>query len=65
MEHKAITHERFRTDAHYVKATRAMKEAAMTWGDADGEYLSDAVGFADRFDEESGFGMRDTTEFVH
>lgn len=37
----------------------------MTWGDADGEYLSAAVGFADGFDGGSGFGMRDTTEFVH
>lgn len=65
VEHKAITHQRFSTDAHYVKAIRAMKEAAMTWGDAKGQYLSSAVGFADGFDGWSGFGTRDTSEFVY
>ncbi|KAI9797383.1 MAG: hypothetical protein M1825_006012 [Sarcosagium campestre] len=36
-------------DAHYVKAIRAMKEAALTWGDLDAWYLRGAVRFADNF----------------
>ena len=64
VEHKAITGE-YRTDAHYVKAIRAMKEAAATWGDSDRKYLSAAVGFADGFHGWSGFGSRTSTELVH
>lgn len=64
VEHKAVTGE-YRTDAHYVKAIRAMKEAAATWGDSDTKYLSAAVRFADGFSGWSGFGKRDTTELVH
>ncbi|KAH7413125.1 hypothetical protein BKA64DRAFT_616812 [Cadophora sp. MPI-SDFR-AT-0126] len=37
------------TDAHYVKALRAMKAAAFTWGDVHERYLSAAVHFADDF----------------
>ena len=64
LEHKAITGDH-RTDAHYVKAIRAMKEAASTWGDADRKYLSAAVGFADGFHGWSGFGSKMSTELVH
>ncbi|KAF4984825.1 hypothetical protein FZEAL_53 [Fusarium zealandicum] len=31
------------TDAHYVKAIRAMKEASRTWGDVHGRYISAAL----------------------
>ena len=37
-------------DAHFVKALRAMKESAKTWGDGDLFYLKAAVKFADEFD---------------
>lgn len=37
------------TDAHYVKAIRAMREAAMTWGDVHDRYLSSAITFVDNF----------------
>ncbi|KAH7359023.1 hypothetical protein B0T11DRAFT_285592 [Plectosphaerella cucumerina] len=37
------------TDAHYVKAIRAIKEAARTWGDVHDRYLAAAVTFADNF----------------
>ena len=37
-------------DAHYIKALRAMKEAASTWGDKDSFYLKAAVKFAEQFD---------------
>lgn len=43
-------------DAHYVKALRAMKEAAKTWGDKDDYYLKAAVKFAAEFDGWGGFG---------
>lgn len=43
------------TDAHYVKAIRACREAASTWGDADGFYLKAAVKFAEEFTEWGGF----------
>ncbi|KAJ9272530.1 hypothetical protein DTO212C5_1257 [Paecilomyces variotii] len=43
------------TDAHYVKAIRAYKEAAQTWGDPDEFYLKAAVKFADEFDGWGGF----------
>lgn len=43
-------------DAHYVKALRAMKEAAQTWGDKDGFYLKAAVKFGEEFDGWGGFG---------
>ncbi|KAJ4173834.1 hypothetical protein NW754_012826 [Fusarium falciforme] len=37
------------TDAHYVKAIRAMKEASKTWGDANNRYLLAALTFVDNF----------------
>lgn len=43
-------------DAHYVKALRAMKEAAGTWGDDDTCYLRAAVRFAATFEQWTGFG---------
>lgn len=42
-------------DAHYVKALRAMREAAMTWGDVHEWYLTAAIHFADDFDGWTGF----------
>ena len=38
------------TDAHYVKGLRALREAATTWGDAEGFYLRAAVKFAEGFE---------------
>ena len=37
-------------DAHFVKACRAMKEAAQTWGDTDQFYLKAAIKFAYEFE---------------
>ncbi|RAH66963.1 questin oxidase family protein [Aspergillus aculeatinus CBS 121060] len=41
----------YSTDAHYVKAIRALREAANTWGDPEEFYLRAAVRFADEFDD--------------
>ncbi|CAP67994.1 uncharacterized protein PODANS_1_18630 [Podospora anserina S mat+] len=49
VEHKALTGE-WATDAHYVKAIRAMREAARTWGDVHEKYLAAAVRFSDDFE---------------
>ncbi|KAH7030966.1 uncharacterized protein B0I36DRAFT_116991 [Microdochium trichocladiopsis] len=38
------------TDAHFVKAVRAMKEAAQTWGDVHEHYLASALRFVDDFE---------------
>jgi hypothetical protein len=43
------------TDAHYVKALRAIKEVAFTWGDVHERYLAAAVRFADDFEGWTGF----------
>lgn len=43
------------TDVHYVKALRALKEVAKTWGDKDGFYLKAAVKLCNEFDGWSGF----------
>ena len=43
-------------DAHYVKALRAMREAAKTWGDKDDFYLRAAVKLGEEFDGWGGFG---------
>ncbi|KAL6720684.1 hypothetical protein ACLMJK_002609 [Lecanora helva] len=43
-------------DAHFVKAVRAMKVAAETWGDTEQYYLKAACKFADEFDGWGGFG---------
>ncbi|KAI0205013.1 hypothetical protein F4808DRAFT_413007 [Astrocystis sublimbata] len=37
------------TDAHFVKAVRALKEAARTWGDVHEHYLAAAVRLVDDF----------------
>ncbi|PNY25665.1 Cell cycle checkpoint protein RAD17 [Tolypocladium capitatum] len=41
---------RWLSDAHFVKAIRAMKEAAETWGDANEGYLRAAVTLVDNFE---------------
>jgi len=43
-------------DAHSVKALRAMKVAAETWGDRNQYYLKAACKFGDEFDGWGGFG---------
>jgi len=43
------------SDPHFVKALRAMKEAAFTWGDVHEWYLTAAVRFADDFEGWTGF----------
>ena len=43
-------------DAHFVKALRAMKVAAATWGDDDQSYLKAAVRMCWEFDGWGGFG---------
>lgn len=43
-------------DPHYVKALRALKEAASTWGDSEEFYLRAAVRFGGEFDHWSGYG---------
>lgn len=47
---------KWRFDAHYVKALRAMKEAAITWDDKDLFYLKAALKFAADFEGWSGLG---------
>jgi len=37
------------TDSHYIKAIRAMREAARTWGDVHERYLAAAIRFVDDF----------------
>ncbi|KAI9927811.1 hypothetical protein ASPWEDRAFT_173462 [Aspergillus wentii DTO 134E9] len=43
------------TDAHYVKALRALRETAATWGDPENYYLKAAVKFAEEFNGWGGF----------
>ncbi|TGJ87477.1 hypothetical protein E0Z10_g1243 [Xylaria hypoxylon] len=40
----------YSTDAHFVKAVRAIKEASRTWGDVHEHYLASAVRFVDDFE---------------
>ena len=47
---------RWATDAHYVKALRAMEVAATTWGDESMFYTKAAVKFAENFQGWGGFG---------
>lgn len=49
-------------DVHYVKALRALKEAAKTWGDDEKFYLKAAVRLADNFVHWGGFGLRSEDE---
>ncbi|PYH93783.1 hypothetical protein BO71DRAFT_399389 [Aspergillus ellipticus CBS 707.79] len=51
---KAVKGE-FSTDAHYVKALRAFRECATTWGDSDSFYLKAAVRFGEEFNGWGGF----------
>lgn len=46
---------KWNTDSHYVKAIRAMKEAANTWGDSERIYLKAATKFGAEFDGWGGF----------
>ncbi|KAK5990788.1 hypothetical protein PT974_09061 [Cladobotryum mycophilum] len=48
VEDKALNSQ-WSKDAHFVKAIRAMRDAARTWGDADEQYLRSAVTFVDNF----------------
>jgi len=58
VEDKAINGDQA-SDPHYVKALRAIKEAAFTWGDVHERYLGMAVRFADDFRGWTGFGSRE------
>ncbi|KAF2968580.1 hypothetical protein GQX73_g4955 [Xylaria multiplex] len=49
VENKALTGA-YSTDAHFVKAVRAIKEASRTWGDVHEHYLASAVRFVDDFE---------------
>jgi len=49
-------------DAHFVKALRAMKVAAETWGDVEQFYLKAAVRFADSFTGWGGFASQATDD---
>lgn len=49
VEDRALN-SRWATDAHFVKAVRAMREAARTWGDVHERYLASAVRLVDDFD---------------
>ncbi|KAI2623668.1 hypothetical protein GGS21DRAFT_533667 [Xylaria nigripes] len=40
----------YSTDVHFVKAVRAIKETARTWGDANEHYLAAAIRFVDDFE---------------
>ncbi|KAK5655436.1 hypothetical protein OQA88_5707 [Cercophora sp. LCS_1] len=48
VEHRVLNTD-WSTDAHYVKAIRAMKVASQTWGDVHERYLAAAVRFVDDF----------------
>ena len=52
---KQATAGKWSLDAHYVKALRAMKVAAQTWGDNDSFYLRAAVKFGESFGGWGGF----------
>lgn len=58
---KQAVEGKYALDAHYVKALRALKTAAQTWGDDDEFYLKAAVRFADEFDGWGGFGSEELT----
>ncbi|KAK4039765.1 hypothetical protein C8A01DRAFT_36215 [Parachaetomium inaequale] len=49
VEQRALSSE-WKTDAHFVKGIRAMREAARTWGDVHERYLAAAVRFVDDFE---------------
>lgn len=49
VEDKALNSQ-WATDAHFVKAVRALREAARTWGDVHQRYLASAVRLVDDFE---------------
>ena len=51
------------TDAHFVKACRALKVSADTWGDKDEWFLKSAVRLASEFEGWGGFGGADAEEY--
>lgn len=61
VEDRAVNGE-WATDSHYVKALRAMREAAFTWGDVHERYLVSATKFADDFHGWTGFGSAEGEE---
>ena len=56
---KQATEGKWAQDAHFVKALRAMKVAANTWGDQSFFYLKAATKFADCFNGWAGVGPLD------
>lgn len=58
VDHQALA-GKWKLDAHFVKACRAMKVAAETWGDTDQFYLKAAVKFAAEFAGWGGFAESD------
>ncbi|KAL9043741.1 MAG: hypothetical protein Q9214_003081 [Letrouitia sp. 1 TL-2023] len=54
---KEATEGKFALDAHYVKAIRAMKEAARDWENDKSFYRKAAVRFATEFEGWGGFGL--------
>ncbi|KAL1839017.1 hypothetical protein VTJ49DRAFT_1992 [Mycothermus thermophilus] len=50
VEWRALNSLEWKVDAHFVKAIRAMREAARTWGDVHEKYLAAAVRFAEDFE---------------
>ena len=51
-------------NAHFVKAVRAMKEAAKVWGDKEDFYLKAAVKLVSEFEGWGGFGPEDEEEMT-
>lgn len=56
---------RYRTDAHFVKALRSMREASTTWGDVNMFYLKAAVKMVEEFDGWGGFGPAEVEMRMH
>ncbi|KAI9681191.1 MAG: hypothetical protein M1817_002473 [Caeruleum heppii] len=52
-------------DSHYIKAVRAIKEAATTWGDDNSWFLKAAARFAYECDGFTGFGPLSAEEQAH
>ncbi|KAF2099828.1 hypothetical protein NA57DRAFT_38115 [Rhizodiscina lignyota] len=58
VDHHILT-SKWSMDAHHVKAARAMKEAAATWGDKDQFFMKAAVKFVSEFNGWGGFSAAD------
>lgn len=52
---KQAVKSEYSTDPHYVKAIRALRDAATTWGDPEKYYLKAAVRFTEEFIGWGGF----------